>query len=74
VERRGDADLDKLVAALLDTKDNGLPSENEFKRPPFGQHPFEDPQKVTRACESKWTRLKDGFKAAKFHWNLSGFG
>lgn len=74
--RWNDADIAKLVAGLLEAKDNGLASENGFKSTVWVgiSASLEDPLKLTRVCESKWTRLKTDFKAVKFLRELSGFG
>jgi Myb/SANT-like DNA-binding protein len=71
-----DEEVDKLVAGLLEAKDNGLSSENGFKATVWGtiSSSLADPLKVTKVCESKWQRLKNDFKAVKFLRELSGFG
>jgi Myb/SANT-like DNA-binding protein len=72
-----DQDVDKLVAGLLEAKDNGQTSENGFKSTVWGSvaASFDDPLKnASRTCESKWTRLKSDYKAVKFLRDLSGFG
>ena len=72
-----DRDINKLITGLLEAKDNGQTSENGFKSTVWGAlaASFDDPlKKVSRTCESKWSRLKSDYKAVKFLRDLSGFG
>jgi Myb/SANT-like DNA-binding domain len=80
-----DQDIEKLIAGLLEARDNGLSSENGFKSTVWAsiaasfddplKASFDDPlKKASRICESKWSRLKIDYKAVKFLRDSSGFG
>jgi Myb/SANT-like DNA-binding protein len=76
--RWNDAEIKSLLTGLIDAKDNGLMSKNGFFK--FSvwasiSANFGDPLKKAnnRPSESKWSRLKNDYRAVKFLRDLSYF-
>jgi Myb/SANT-like DNA-binding domain len=72
------AEVDSLIDQLFQAKEDGNTAEGGFKSAIWGgiADSFNDPlKKKSRACESKWTRLKKDYKEIKWlREEVSGFG
>ena len=68
-------EIDSMVAQLKTAKDEGNTSENGFKASVWQSisNSLADPTKLSRTCETKWSRIKKDYKEVKFLRELSGF-
>lgn len=69
-------DVVSMISQLQDAKVNGNTSDNGFKMSVWNSigDSFDDPLKVGRVCQTKFSSLKGQYKEVKFLRELSGFG